>query len=76
MTWLELPPETGFGVLNLPFGIFSAEPAGVPRVGIAIGDHVLDVAAVAGDLRLPLQEVFAQPALRPGGRPGSGSPSG
>jgi len=23
MTWLDLPPGTGFGVANLPFGIFS-----------------------------------------------------
>ena len=67
MTWLDLPPGTGFGVLNLPFGIFSTEPAGGPRAGAAIGDQVLDMAAVADDLRLPLRELFAEPALnRPG----------
>ena len=63
VTWLDLPPGTGFGVLNLPFGIFSTEPAGGPRAGAAIGDQVLDVAAVADDLRLPLRELFAEPAL-------------
>ena len=33
------------------------------RVGVAIGDSVLDVAAVADDLRLPLRDLFAEPAL-------------
>jgi fumarylacetoacetase len=63
VTWLELPPETGFGVLNLPFGSFSVEPSGTPRAGVAIGDQVLDVAAVADELRLPLRDLFAEPAL-------------
>jgi fumarylacetoacetase len=61
MTWLDLPPGTGFGVANLPFGIFSR--AGDARVGVAIGDSVLDVAAVADDRRLPLAEMFAEPLL-------------
>jgi len=64
MTWLELPPGTGFGLACLPFGIFSAEPgAAARRAGVAIGDWVLDVAAVADDLRLSLAGAFAQPAL-------------
>jgi fumarylacetoacetase len=102
MTWLDLPPETGFGVSNLPFGVFS--PAGGPpppnptpthdhghlqppnpipapdrghlqppnpipapdggqRVGVAVGGWVLDAAAVADELRLPLREAFAEPTL-------------
>src|SRR5215472_918591 len=63
VTWLDLPPETGFGPHNLPFGIFSVEPSGDRRAGVAIGDQVLDMAAVADDLRLPLRELFAEPAL-------------
>jgi fumarylacetoacetase len=63
VTWLELPPETGFGLAGLPFGIFSVAPAGDPRAGVAIGDQVLDVAAVADDLRLPLRELFDGPVL-------------
>jgi fumarylacetoacetase len=48
MTWLGLPADTGFGLDNLPYGIFST--AGTePRTGIAIGDSVLDLAAVTGD---------------------------
>ncbi|MBO0815103.1 MAG: fumarylacetoacetase, partial [Actinobacteria bacterium] len=33
------------------------------RVGVAVGDSVLDVAAVADDLRLPLRDLFTEPAL-------------
>ena len=35
---------TDFPIQNLPFGVFSRE-AGEPRVGVAIGDQILDVAA-------------------------------
>ncbi|MFG1606456.1 fumarylacetoacetase [Actinoplanes sp. NPDC049265] len=38
----------GFGLANLPYGIFST-PGGRPRTGVAFGDHVLDLAAVTGD---------------------------
>ena len=48
MTWLDLPPDTAFGLANLPYGVFST-PGGAPRTGVAIGDHVLDVAAATGD---------------------------
>ncbi|MFI1990682.1 fumarylacetoacetase [Actinoplanes sp. NPDC020271] len=49
MTWLDLPESTGFGITNLPYGIFVTEPSGTPRTGVAIGDHVLDLAGVTGD---------------------------
>jgi fumarylacetoacetase len=48
MTWLDLPPDTGFGLDNLPYGVFSTAGT-APRTGVAIGAHVLDVAAVTGD---------------------------
>jgi fumarylacetoacetase len=42
MTWLDLPPDTGFGLDNLPLGIFST--AGTePRTGVRVGNHVLDL---------------------------------
>ena len=55
MTWLELPPDSLFGVANLPYGVFEAD--GGPRVGVRIGDAVLDLAAVLDD------PVFAGPSL-------------
>jgi fumarylacetoacetase len=47
-SWLDLPEDTGFGLSNLPYGIFST-PGTAPRTGIAVGDHVLDLAAATGD---------------------------
>jgi fumarylacetoacetase len=48
VTWLDLPPDTGFGLDNLPYGVFST-PDTPPRTGVAIGDAVLDLAGVTGD---------------------------
>ncbi|MFG1922032.1 fumarylacetoacetase [Cryptosporangium sp. NPDC048952] len=48
MTWLDLPRDTGYGVTNLPYGVFSVA-GDAPRTGVAIGDRVLDVAGVTSD---------------------------
>jgi fumarylacetoacetase len=49
-------PVTGFGLDNLPYGVFS--PAGgAPRVGVRLGDEVVDLAALLDD------EVFAAASL-------------
>ncbi len=44
--WLDIPPDSDFSLHNLPFGIFSdgTEP---PRVGVAIGEWIIDLAAAA-----------------------------
>ena len=46
MTWLDLPADHPYGVHNLPYGVFSTPDAG-PRVGVRVGDAVLDVGACA-----------------------------
>jgi fumarylacetoacetase len=38
-------PGCDFPIQNLPFGVFRPSEAGPPRVGVAIGDQILDVAA-------------------------------
>lgn len=44
-SWLEIDPASDFSIHNLPFGIFTNN--GNPkRVGVAIGDYVLDLAAL------------------------------
>jgi fumarylacetoacetase len=48
MTWLDLPAGTGFGLDNLPYGVFSTTGT-APRTGVAVGDSVLDLAAATGD---------------------------
>jgi fumarylacetoacetase len=42
MSWLDLPPDTGYGLDNLPLGIFSSG-GGTPRTGVRIGNLVLDL---------------------------------
>ena len=45
-TWVDMPGETLFPIQNLPFGVFR-RPGDVPRLGAAIGDHVVDLAVLA-----------------------------
>lgn len=47
-TWAPVPEGSGFGIDNLPYGIFSPSDVG-SRVGVRIGDHVLDLRAALGD---------------------------
>jgi fumarylacetoacetase len=48
VSWFDLPDSSGFGVDNLPLGVFST-PDGGRRTGVRIGDAVLDLAALTGD---------------------------
>lgn len=65
MTWLELRDDDPFDAWTLPFGVFSTG-AEEPRVGVAAGSWVLDLAPLTGD------DLFAHPTLNPflaAGRP-------
>ena len=44
-SWVEVPANSDFPIQNLPFGIFKKE-GGTPRVGVAIGNQVLDLKAL------------------------------
>lgn len=44
-TWVEIPEGSDFPIQNLPFGILSKD-GGPKKVGVAIGDYALDVAAL------------------------------
>ncbi len=56
-TWVDVADDTLFGLDNLPYGVFSlgGEP---PRVGVRIGDSVLDLAPVA-EIGDPASELAA-----------------
>jgi fumarylacetoacetase len=41
-------PGSDFPIQNLPFGVFCPGPGEQPRVGVAIGDRIVDVSAAAG----------------------------
>ena len=60
--WPPIPAGSLFGLTNLPFGVFSHPSIGngaARRIGLAVGDAVLDVAPVLDDA------VFASPTLDP-----------
>jgi fumarylacetoacetase len=57
MTWLDLSPDSLFGLANLPYGVFSARRRPDPGIGVRIGDSVLDLTRVLADA------VFAEPSL-------------
>ncbi|HXG41212.1 MAG TPA: fumarylacetoacetase, partial [Dehalococcoidia bacterium] len=64
-SWVPVPEGSGFPVQNLPFGMFRHRRR--PRVGVAIGEHVLDLARLQEDgllsgIALP-RRVFARDSL-------------
>jgi fumarylacetoacetase len=61
-TWLDLPADHPFGVHNLPYGVFSTAGAG-PRVGVRIGDHVLDAGPCAERAGMESGEVWLEADL-------------
>jgi len=45
-SWIDIAPNSDFPIQNLPFGVFVSEDRG-SRLGVAIGEYVLDLYAVA-----------------------------
>ena len=43
---INIPENSDFSIHNIPFGIFSTADRS-PRAGVAVGEHILDLAAVA-----------------------------
>lgn len=71
MTWIDVLPGSDFPIENLPFGVVQPVDASRPPVvAVAIGEQVLDLAALA-DAGLfdgaagPDPDTFAQPSLNP-----------
>src|SRR5205814_7591540 len=44
-SFVEITPDSHFPLENLPFGIFSPE-RGAPRVGVALGEYVVDLSVL------------------------------
>jgi fumarylacetoacetase len=65
-SWVESAnaPDSEFPIQNLPLGVFCPAAGMPPRVGVAIGDQILDIAAAG-----PSLEGFAAEAARAGGAP-------
>ncbi|KAL7747450.1 hypothetical protein RI367_007204 [Sorochytrium milnesiophthora] len=46
-SFITVAADSHFPIQNLPFGVFSTKANTTPRVGVAIGDQVLDLSAAA-----------------------------
>ncbi|NUQ90547.1 MAG: fumarylacetoacetase [Glycomyces artemisiae] len=49
--WVPGADESPYNIHNLPFGVFSTADETLPRIGVRIGDHILDMhkAVLSGD---------------------------
>lgn len=45
-SFIPVGPESHFPIQNLPFGVFRPRAGGDPRVGVAIGDQILDLSVL------------------------------
>lgn len=45
-SWIQVKPDSDFPLRNLPYGVFSPKSSG-RRIGVAIGDYVLDLKVLA-----------------------------
>jgi fumarylacetoacetase len=61
--WVDVPAGHGFGLDALPYGSFSRQGWAGPHVGVAIGDHVLDLTAVSRSLLPEQAGLFADGSL-------------
>ena len=66
-SFIEVSPDSHFPIQNLPFGVFQPKD-GRPRVGVAIGDFIVDLSVLEGrgHFRSPEfgdQKVFSQDSL-------------
>jgi fumarylacetoacetase len=66
-SFIDVDPTSDFPIQNLPYGVFSARNGLAPRVGVAIGDFVLDLWELEQDGRLDVGElgVFSASTLNP-----------
>jgi fumarylacetoacetase len=65
-SFVAVDPTSDFPIQNLPYGVFSTAANPTRRIGVAIGDQVLDLAALeaAGVLAAnDIERVFAQPSI-------------
>src|SRR5689334_11198091 len=66
-SFVDVAPDSHFPIQNLPYGVFSTDADPAPRVGVAIGDRILDLAALEEAGLLPGDPtgsaVFSRPNL-------------
>ncbi len=64
--WVPVPEKSQFPLANLPYGSFSIDEEGPRRrVGVAIGDHVLDLAGATRALGWRSYDLLEEPVVNP-----------
>ncbi|XP_070689153.1 fumarylacetoacetase [Pempheris klunzingeri] len=67
MSFIKVDATSDFSLHNLPYGIFSTPENPKHRIGVAIGDQILDLSVVKSLFQGPViskhQDVFDQPKL-------------
>ncbi|XP_026860334.2 fumarylacetoacetase isoform X2 [Electrophorus electricus] len=67
MSYIKVDANSDFSYHNLPYGVFSTPDNSRHRIGVAIGDHILDLSVVKhlfnGPELAARQDVFDQPTL-------------
>lgn len=54
-SWLDISPDSVFSLENLPYGVFSLEGEAA-RLGVAVGQYVVDLVALANQGLLPNED--------------------
>lgn len=67
-SFIDVTPDSHFPIQNLPYGVFKRKSGGEPRVGVAIGDRVLDLSILEdnkliGGSFLKGPDIFSQSSL-------------
>ncbi|XP_038851895.1 fumarylacetoacetase [Salvelinus namaycush] len=67
MSFVKIDEKSDFSYHNLPYGVFSTPDNSRHRIGVAIGDQILDLSVIKSLFRGPVlsnhQDVFDQPSL-------------
>lgn len=66
MSFVPVPPTSHFPLQNLPYGVFRTQGDATARIGVAIGEHILDLSAIQHLFEGPLlkgTDVFRQHTL-------------
>ena len=65
-SFIPVDAASDFPIQNLPYGVFSTSATPTPRVGVAIGDTILDLAVLESEGLIdvaPARDVFAQSSI-------------
>lgn len=54
-SFIEVAQDSDFPIQNLPFGVFNTSKDGERRIGVALGEWVVDLAALEANGYLALQ---------------------